>query len=209
MKGKVEEIFKSQENYEKFVTEKKAVFDAFLNKLAMAIKKFIRVDDLIIKSDVQIVRAKRRIESLSQIRHGRYVEPIHYGYFGIDNYFFYTTMWASLMYTNNIFCSDCTIVDGLGAPIMRVGESGFYAGEFNTLNDSVDFEPPATGEIEYYAGNEFEDVLDSSDLINNNYSVGDDDSIDESSWLDDTPPPTDSSGSCSSCSSCSSCGGCT
>lgn len=165
IKAKIEEIFVSQDKYDEYVKDKKLIFDSFLDELAEAIKKFIRIDDLIKQSNIQIIRTKQRIESPKQISHGRYTEPIHYGYYGIDNYFFYTTMWSNLLHSHNLYCSNCLIVDSLGEPILRVGEKGFYAGETNTLNSGTPFEPPKEGDIEYFGNNEFSDYLADEHLL--------------------------------------------
>ncbi len=205
LKAKIEEIFNNQDKYNTFINEKKKIFNNFLDELAQAIKKFIRVDDFIVQSNTQVIRLKESIKSPSQIRHGRYSEPVHYGYYGINNYFFYTTMWSGLMYHNNIYCSNCMIVDGLGEPIMNVGETGFYAGETNTLNAEAPFEPPAGGDIEYFGNNEFENELNDSNLISSSDdTAGADGGAEDSSWLD-----TAAEGDSGACSSCSSCGGCT
>ncbi|MFC2130025.1 hypothetical protein ACFLSQ_01175 [Bacteroidota bacterium] len=208
LKAKIEEIFNDQDKYNTFVNEKKKIFNNFLDELVQAIKKFIRIDDITVQSNTQIIRLKESIKSPIQIRHGRYSEPVHYGYYGIDNFFFYTVMWSSLMYHNNIYCSNCMIVDSLGNPIMNVGETGFNAGESNTLNDEAQFEPPADGDIEYFGGNEFDTELNASNLISSSDDTeGADSDTEDSSWLDTAAEGE--SGACSSCSSCSSCGGCT
>jgi hypothetical protein len=207
LKKKLENIFASQESYDIFLNEKKNIFNNFVDKLAHSIKKFIRVDDLIIKSNVQIIRPTHKIESPSQIKHGRYAEPIHYGYYGIDDYFFYTTMWGSMMYANSIICQNCMIVDGLGEPIFSVADNGFNAGESNTLNDEAKFEAPASGDITYYSGSEFDGLLNEYDLISSSDYADGTESIRGESWLDSSSEDA-TTGACSSCSSCSSCGGC-
>jgi len=177
IKSKIEEIFISNDKYYHYVNEKRIIFNKFLDELADAIKKFIRIDDLVKQSNLQIIRTKKRIDKPKQISHGRYSEPIHYGYFGIDNYFFYTTMWSNLMHIHNMYCSDCLIVDGLGEPILRVGEKGFFAGETNTLNSGTAFEPPKEGDLEYFGNNEFSDDLIEEHLLPEESSESDE--IDE------------------------------
>ncbi|MFH1049625.1 MAG: hypothetical protein V1779_01700 [bacterium] len=203
IKAKIEEIFTDQKKYDAFVLEKKMLFDIFIDDLAQAIKKFIRVDDLIKQSNIQIIRTKQKIESPKQIKHGRYAEPIHYGYYGIDDFFFYTTMWSSLMFTHNLMCANCLIVDGLGEPILRVGDNGFHAGESNTLNSGTPFEAPPGGDIEYFGNNEFSNDLASANLLTTDDESDNDEVTKESGWLDSTTE-TDK-GACSSCSSCGSC----
>jgi hypothetical protein len=163
---KLNGIFSSQEKYDSFVREKFGLFNNFVDELSQAIKRFIRIDDQIVSKNIQIIRTKEKIKSPSQIKHGRYTEPIHYGYYGIDDYFFYTTLWSSMMYENNMYCSNCLIVDSLGEPILSIGEKGFNAGESNTLNNEVAFEPPSGGDIQYFPGSEYEDELIELGLLN-------------------------------------------
>lgn len=207
LQSRIGEIFKSQDAYDKFVNEKKALFDNFIDKLEQAIKKFIRVDDIIKQTNIQIIRTREKIEDPGQIRHGRYAEPIHYGYYGIDEFFFYTTMWSGMMFSYNMYCSNCMIVDSLGDPIMSVGSEGFNAGDSNTLNNEAPFEPPSSGNIEYFGNNEFTSELNESNLLSGgDYAPGANSGSEDSTWLDSTTEGE--AGSCSSCSSCSSCGGC-
>ncbi len=203
LKSKIEEVFSDQKKYDSFVKEKKLIFDKFMDELAQAIKKFIRVDDLIKHSNLQIIRTKQKIESPKQIKHGRYAEPIHYGYYGVDDFFFYTTMWSTLMYSNSLMCANCMIVDGLGEPVMRVGENGFNAGESNTLNSGSPFEPPVGGEIEYFGNNEFSNDLTSANLLTSDFEEDSDVDTKDSEWLDSASESD--KGACSSCSSCGSC----
>jgi len=207
IKEKIEEIFNDQKKYDSFIREMKLHFDKFLDELAQAIKKFIRIDDLIKQSNIQIIRTKQKIESPKQIKHGRYAEPIHYGYYGIDDYFFYTTMWSSLLFQHNLYCANCLIVDSLGEPVMRVGENGFNAGESNTLNSGTPFEAPVGGDIEYFSSNEFNNDLLSAELLPVEDSGNSDEISKDGNWLESTTESD--SGACSSCSSCSSCGSCT
>ncbi len=207
LKKNMAKIFSSQTEYDNYVNVRKTIFDQFVGGLAQSVKKFIRVDDIKIKTSTNILRPKEKIDSPNQIKHSKYNQPIHYGYYGIDDYLFYTTLWGSLMFSNSLMCHNCIIVDSLGNEVMEVGDQGFDAGEYNTLNDEASFEIPKEGDINYYDGNEYEDLVRDEGVLNTTSNT-DEIQMEETSWLDNSDS-FDDGGACSSCSSCSSCGGCT
>ncbi len=98
------------------------------------------------------------------------------------------------------------MVDEFGQGVMEVGNEGFNAGESNTLNDEVAFEPPSGGDVSYYQDNEYADELESMNIHETeDTTMGDSDS---SGWLDSFDSGSSDSSSCSSCGSCSSCSSC-
>lgn len=201
--NRIKFLFANQEKYDQFIIENRNKFDHFLNEMELAIRKVIKVDDIKLTSATQIIRPKKRIASPENIKHEHHSQPLFFGYYGLDSYFYYSWMWSSMMYSHNIYTHDVNIVDELGNEVMSVGEEGFNAGESNTLNIDSDFEPPVTGDIQYFGDNEYSDNLDKNNLLADTSNVGQD--SDSSSWLDDAGGGDDSA-SCSSCSS--SCGGC-
>ncbi len=215
LRAKMKELFKDQKKYDSFVNEKKIIFDNFIDKLNQGIRKFVRMDDVKKKTNAQIFRPKQKIEKPEQISHGKYAEPIYYGYYGINDFFFYTTMWAGLMYSHNIYCHNCTVVDGAGSPVMEVGDQGFNAGESDALNVEAPFEPPAEGDIQYFGDNEFSDKLEQANLVEKTEGEEpvSEEQVQDESWLDSAGTGDEASfascSSCGSCGSCSACGGCT
>ncbi len=165
-------VFVSQQIYDEFTETKYLAFQHFIDELEMAAKKYIKTDDVRKRIEVQIIRPKQRAKNIDSIRHDRFVNPVYYGYYGFDDYFFYAWLWSDLMYGNNIYANGFTLVDDLGSEIMKVGNEGFNAGYYDTLNPSMPFEPPKEGEIEYFGNNQFEDVLIDAELIEE--AIGDD-----------------------------------
>ena len=98
------------------------------------------------------------------------------------------------------------LVDGHGSTMMHVGEAGFNAGETETLNPAADFEPPRSGDIDYFNDHEFQSEFDKANLgaLANERAFTDSDS---GGWLDSFGDSfSDGDSSSSSCSSCG--GGC-
>lgn len=204
-KRRQQEAFSSQEAYEEYVHGRRTQFDSFVEQLEFELKKAIKIDDIRVETKSKLVRAKERTADAKDIRHirdGYNTDPLFYGYYGFDAYFFSTMLWADMMFANNIYCHDMTIIDAEGHNVMDVGEEGFYAGDSNTLNVDEDFEAPESGDVQYYGENEFEDQIAEA-----GYGDG----------FGDEGPEGDSSdsfdfggdgGDADGGSSCSSCGGC-
>jgi hypothetical protein len=197
-------IFESQQTYHQFIKSKEALFNQFTDELAQAIKKYIKVDDVIKETTNKMIRPKEKVEKPEQIRPNRQSEPMYYGYYGIGDYLFYSMLWSTMCYNHNIYVNDFHMVDENGSEVMAVGDNGFYAGDTDTLNAGSDFEPPADGDVDYYGGNEFEGQLEESNLVGD--ATAESYSGDSGDWLGGGDGGD--AGGCSSCSSCSSCGGC-
>lgn len=197
-------IFEDQEKYNTFLQDKTTTFNTFLDELELALRKFIKTDDTHKNFSKEMIRPKKKVNRAEDIQTTQTSQPVFYGYYGFGDYLFYSFLWSRACYNNNIYCHDFSLVDGSGHNIMNVGEEGFNAGETNTLNEEAAFEPPSSGDVEYSGDNDFQDELESADVLSNDTWGGNDASETESGWGGDWGDSTDSG----SCSSCSSCGGC-
>lgn len=159
LQQRMKSIFQDQQTYDAYVTTQKSMFDSFLNELGMSVKKFMQVDDVKIDSNSKIIRPKEKVKDRSQIRTDYEKEPVYHGYYGFEDFFFYSWMWSSALFASNLFVHDAMIVDDMGNDVMNVGEEGFMAGDSNALNEEASFEPPAEGDTEVFGGNEFEGDL--------------------------------------------------
>jgi hypothetical protein len=164
LKNKMQHVFSEQDTYEEFIKQHKNQFVDFLDKMSVSVRKHIEVDDIKIHNNIQIIRTKTTVSMETQIRHDRFTKPVYYGYYGFDDYFFYTWLWASMMYENNIYAHDFYLVDEVGHEIFFIGEDGFNAGDYGTLNPDVPFEPIVSSDIEYFPQSEFKDELESQGI---------------------------------------------
>jgi hypothetical protein len=203
LKALLESIFASQETYDKFIKNQKQVFNQFIDNLEIAIKRFVKIDDIKKDVTVQVIRPIETITSKEQMRHARYANPAFYGYYAFDEFFFYSWLWSDMMFTHNIYCNDCYLVDTLGNNIMKVGLMGFNAGATKTLITDSAFEPPAGGDITYFGYNDFAGSLVSAKLIEQETRSDETGSANE--WLAGDEYYDEGEGSCNSCSSCGSC----
>ncbi|KAA3615692.1 MAG: hypothetical protein D8M58_15980 [Calditrichaeota bacterium] len=196
-KSALNEVFKNQQSYDSFVEGQKASFNRFIDKLDMETRKFIKVDQINVTSKPSIIRPNQKIKNVKEIQHNHDGRPVHYGYYGYDDYYLYSWYWAESMHMHNIHCHDVMIVDAAGDAVLDVGEEGFMAGEEAALNPDEDFSVPEGEDVEVIGGNEF---IDESEVDTSSSSDGD-------SWFGDSSGGDFDSGSDASCSSCSSCGG--
>ncbi|TAL68439.1 MAG: hypothetical protein EPN82_10625 [Bacteroidetes bacterium] len=206
LKARLEPLFVSQGEYDNFIKTKKTIFNMFIDELEQAVRRFIKIDDIKKSTTVQVIRPNSKVTGKDQIRHERYADPVYYGYYGFDNYFLYSWLWADMLFSHNLYVNDFYMVDSIGNEVMNVGSMGFNAGDFNTLNTDAAFEAPGTGDISYFGENEYADTLADSDLIDETNSEAQQDT--SSDWLsndyDDIGGDDISYNACSSCGSCSS-----
>jgi len=207
LEKRMESVFSSQEKFDSYIKTKKEYFDRFVDNLASAVRKFIKIDDIKKIVRAQIVRPKEKIDNPANMKTETHSQPVFYGYHGFENYLYYTMIWSSMAYNNNMYMNDFTMVDQTGHEVMDVGPVGFNAGESNTLNENAGFEAPAAGDVTYHGENDFESDLQGANLYSDTGTADSFGDSDTSSWADSDGGGGDMA-SCSSCSSCSSCGGC-
>lgn len=200
LQNKMNSLFESQETYNSFVVSKKSEFNAFVDELELAIRKFIKVDDIYKDVSTKIIRPKEKVETSKTMQYERTSDPIFYGYYGMDSFIFYTFLWSSMCYSHNTYVNDFILVDEIGNNVMSVGDLGFNSGDFNTMNDEAPFEPPTEGDLSFYAENSYADELTSA-----NVSMYDDANGDSPDNIDTFDTFGEESSSCNSCSSCGSC----
>lgn len=155
---RMQPFFDSQKIYDDFISVNLDDFNRFVDYLQEAVSKHVDVDDIIKNSNVNIIRTRERIDDISKIKHDRFSQPVYFGYFGFDDYFFYTWLWCSLMYDNNIYAHDFCLVDELGKSILKVSRNGFYAQDNAIMNPDVPFEPIHSSDIQYYSNSDYGDI---------------------------------------------------
>jgi hypothetical protein len=204
LKTRMGAIFQNQDDYDLYVKAKNLEFERFTGNIEMSLRKFIQTKDIHKEFGTKVIRPKRKIERYEEVEHNRHADPVYHGYHGYESAFFYSYMWSSMLYSNNIYVNNMDMVDSSGHDIMSVGEEGFNAGEGNTMNEDAAFEAPEGADVDYHEGSEFQD-----DIPQDSFGDSGGDSSYEDSFGDfDSGDSGGDSGGCSSCSSCSSCGGC-
>ena len=159
--------FDSQDAYESYTSQKKERFDAFLDRIEETIREHIGVDDVRKSSESRIIRPSEPVKKHGQWQSFDGREPVYYGYYGYDDYFFYTWMWSDMCHRENIYCHDCCVVDDQGQTVFEVGEKGFDAGETNTLNSEASIELPKDADIDIHTNSAFSETLGETEQISN------------------------------------------
>ena len=200
LEKRMKTIFTGQKAYDNYINARKLEFNQFLDRLEMAVRKFVKVDDTHKESNVKIIRPKEKVKSPKEINHNRDSDPVFYGYYGFGDFFFYSWIWSSMLFHSGLHVNNFNMVDSHGQEVMSVGEEGIDAGAGDTFNDEAAFEPPAEGDVSFADGGEYADQIDTTQMGGD---VGE--TSEGGGFLDSI---FEDAGSCSSCSSCSSCGGC-
>jgi len=199
VRKKMEGVFSSQDKYDAFKNTAQSQFNQFVGQMELELKKFVDSDNIKNDTKMKMIRPKKKVDQMSAIPTSRENDrTVFYGYYGTSDYLFYAWLWAASCHDHSIYINDVTILDEAGSDLIDVGETGFDAGEADTLNPDVEFDAPADADVTVPEGSDFTPADDGS----------------SSSWFDFGGGDSggDSGGgdsSCSSCgSSCSSCGGC-
>ena len=151
--------FDSQDAYDSCINRYKAQFDAFLDRIEQTIRQHIGIDDVRRSSESRIIRPSEPVKRHDQWHRSDGHEPVYYGYYGYDDYFFYSWIWSDMCHQENIYCHDCCVVDDQGQTVFEVGEEGFAAGGTNTLNPEAPIELPKDVDIDVHADSAFSDTL--------------------------------------------------
>ncbi|MEO2030304.1 MAG: hypothetical protein ABGZ23_30940 [Fuerstiella sp.] len=149
--------FESQQAYDSCTDGHKAHFDSFLNQIEQAICEHIGVDRVSRSSESHLIRPSKPVKRRDQWQRSDGYDPVYYGYYEHDDYFYYSWMWSDMCHQNNIHCHDCFVVDDQGQTVFEVGEEGFEAGETDALNPEAPMELPAG--VDVHSNNAFSETL--------------------------------------------------
>ncbi|OHX64330.1 hypothetical protein [Flammeovirga pacifica] len=176
LRQEMSSVFENQEAHNKFKSNKLYEFEQFLNELKMAIIKLMKVDDVRAESKTKMVVPKAKVTSEEDMRHdqsyGQY--GVHYGYYGFNDFLFYSMLWSSMSHDNHITVYDTHLESDMGEDI------GFYE-EVDTTTDYFDDEVET--DIEELGEMNNEADVTGSDFDSSDY---DDDTTksDGGSWFD-------------------------
>jgi len=70
-------------------------------------------------------------------------EPIHHGYYGYYDGFYYGAYWSQSAHSHAIDVRDSNLVDEDGNLLMSIGESGLSPGESDVLDPEAPVEFPS------------------------------------------------------------------
>lgn len=188
MKARIGEVASSTEAMESYRQARLLQFEGFINTLKHSVKTLMKVDEVSAEVKTKLVVTDEKVATAQEMKYRREkgYHGIYHGYYGFDDFLFYSMLWASVCHDHNVVINDIHLESAAGAEI------GHYD-EIDTSADSFD-------ENTEFNAAEFDSDLRGADA--------DVDADSTSSWFGgvfDGGDWSDSGGS--SCSSCSSCGG--
>lgn len=195
----------SQDVYEDLLREKEILFENFLAKLKDSIQQNIHVDDVQTTIQRKVVMSRRKVYGKEDIsfnrKKGHY--GLHYGYYGFDDYLYYTYCWMESCETNKLILenthyessegTDIGYIDSVNTVTSHNLLDSFYNNNTSSYSDSIwSSSSSDSGFWSLFSS-------DSSSSSGGDYSSGSSCSSCSS---------CSSGSSCSSCSACSSCSSC-
>lgn len=171
IKQKLEFLFTESEYLETFVKSKNLEFNKFINKLYYHLGKFIEVDA--IKKDTIgcIVRPNSANYTEDEIKTKHVYSNILEDYLGLYNYSLYLWYWSEMLHKLNINIYSVIIVDEYGNKIVKIGQIGFMAGNFNMLNPNIEFSVVKGAHLKYYGENMYVKTIIENGLLFDENSV--------------------------------------
>jgi hypothetical protein len=151
--------FPSQESFDKFMIKKKAHFKRFMSELEETIGHFIKVDDVRNEAKSVIIRPNQKIQSINDIHHEKNASPIFYGYFGFDQYFFYTYLWASALNQLGLKISKTYLQDVNGNDILYIKDEGIDCSDSKLIDDGEKIKVPIGAPVKIYDNHLFSDKI--------------------------------------------------
>jgi hypothetical protein len=188
-RNKISETVKSQTVFDHVREDKIQLFEYFLSQLKLALKKQIKIEDILSEIKTKHIVPKKKVTSKSTIAHYPSRGSIYGGYHGFDDYIFYSLIWSDVMHNHGTLIKESHFEDD-------AGEALGYAEEICTSEAIFDSDTETTAAYDQYFDPDPSDVANSSEPGS---------WFDFDSWGSDSDISFDSD--CSSCSSCGSCGG--
>lgn len=159
LRAKLNELFKSQLDYDIFVQKRFIAYEQFVKKFFFELGKFIKVDAIKHMTDRRIIRPQKRIFTSKEIDYNNSTFSIFYGYKGFREFFLYCWLWADYCYNYNIHLSNVKFIDSHGFKIFAISDIGFNSKDYPTLNLDLDFIPPQSAFVKFYSKNQYNDKL--------------------------------------------------
>ena len=207
---KMQIAFQEQEAYNTITEHLHQQFQQFMNRLELAVRQQMHIDDLHKVIRTKIIRPRNEDKKATDVADASFDmasthhDPVFDRYDSLSPSFYYCWQWSSMMHAHGTHVKDTTIVDEQGQTLFAVDDGGLDAGAASAFDPSIPFaDSDAT-------------TLDSikaptAEVTSSHWLWGDGGS-DNSSWLSGLgfadSGGSDSGGDSSCSSSCgSSCGG--
>lgn len=162
LKNKLNDVFKNQKRYDRYINDSKQKFDSFLNNMSFELQKRIRVDDVKIQSTNRLIVQKEQAKKSREEAKPSSYAGTPYAYYGFSDFLLYSVLWSELCFDRNIHVSDAEIINEDGHLFGEIGESGMDAVEGSIFDKDVSIEDlSASDGSTLLEGDSFLDTSDS------------------------------------------------
>ncbi len=210
LEQQMELSFAQQASYDALTNELNEEFEQFMNRLELAIRQQMQIDDVhkVVRTKLLRPRGGDAVQDTpvaAGVGGNTHQDPVFERHGATSDAFMYCWLWSSMLHSNNLHVHDTTVVDESGQAMFHVGAEGIDAGVTSALDPSV---PIAEADVGQW------DALQSVDaeIDSKSWWAGGEGGDGSGGWLGDfgigdfTSDGGDAGGSCgSSCGSA--CGG--
>ena len=128
--------FKNKQEYDKFVSRYRSLFDSFINSLEQTFRSAIRCEEVKSENKVQVIRPRK--DGKGKIGDRNNAPMVHRGYPGWDGFSLYTLMWMGTMSSMNVQASGMDIINESSETLQSIGDEAIDVGEAAIFDSSID-----------------------------------------------------------------------
>jgi hypothetical protein len=128
--------FKNKQDYDKFVSRYRGLFDSFINSLEQTFRSAIRCEEVKSENKVQVIRPRK--DGKGRIGDRNSGPMVHRGYPGWDGFSLYTLMWMGTMSSMNVQAADMDIINESNETLQSISDEAIDVGEAAIFDSSID-----------------------------------------------------------------------
>jgi hypothetical protein len=143
LREKLEATFAEQESYDALTAHLRVQFDNFMNRLELAVRQQMQIDNIHKITRAKIIRPTNDIHQPDGRRQHQHSDshgsedPVFQRH-GLDSSALsYCWLWSSMLHYHNTHVKDVSVVDEQGKPLFDVSEAGLDSGSTNIFDPSV------------------------------------------------------------------------
>lgn len=156
LEGQMELSFAQQASYDALTKELNDEFEQFMNRLELAIRQQMQINDLHKVIRPKLLRPRHEdaaagLQPAGLQPTGANVgnspqDPVFERYGGNSDALMYCWLWSSMLHSNNLHINNTTVVDESGQELFNINSEGIDAGETSALDPSVPLAEADVGE---------------------------------------------------------------
>ncbi len=137
LKKKLNTVFKSQDDYNNYISSKQIEFNTFLSTISFELGKQMKLEEI-----KQIVKTRMLIQRGTDENPALKKKPkfgdVPYHYYGFEDYIFSSILWSDLIFELGFNIASFELIDELGSRLFDIDDKGVDAISGSIFDNSVD-----------------------------------------------------------------------